>query len=79
MTKSVNIINVWLSIKLQIKIIEVNQLSVLALNEVAKLLIVNTVELYHCIKRKELVSFSIGTRVYYKQEDILNSMKPINS
>jgi len=61
--------------KLQKKIIEVNNLDILTRNEVAELLQVSKVTLHHWAKKKVLVPFSIGTRVYYKKKNILDSMK----
>ncbi len=60
---------------LQKRVVEVNNIDVLTRNEVAELLKVSTVTLHHWAKKKVLVPFSIGTRVYYKKKDILESMK----
>lgn len=56
-------------------VIEHNNLEILTRNEVAELLKVSTVTLHHWAKKKVLIPFNIGTRVYYRKSQIIKAMK----
>lgn len=50
------------------------ELKILTRKQTAKLLNVSLPTLNHWAKKDVLIPFTIGTRVYYKKEDILNYM-----
>ncbi|WP_204345551.1 helix-turn-helix domain-containing protein [Psychroserpens algicola] len=54
---------------------ESNIPDILTRNQVAEMLQVSKVTLNNWAKNKVLIPYSIGTRVYYRKEDIFNSMK----
>jgi hypothetical protein len=47
--------------------------------ETAKYLKVSTQTLFNWSKSKILIPCSIGNRIYYRKEDVLNSLRPIPS
>ena len=48
-------------------------------DEVCKLLSFNKTSLWKHTKSGELKSYGIGGRVYYKRDEVLQALKPINS
>lgn len=47
--------------------------------EVCKLLSFNKTSLWKHTKSGKLKSYGIGNRVYYKRDEVLNAVQPINS
>lgn len=47
--------------------------------EVCKLLSFNKTSLWKHTKSGKLKSYGIGNRVYYKRDEVLNAIQPINS
>ncbi len=48
-------------------------------DEVCELLSFNKTSLWKHTKSGRLKSYGIGNRVYYKRDEVLNAVKPINS
>lgn len=63
----------------QIEIREKENLEYLTRQQTADFLQVSLVTLNNWSKKKILTPHRMGNRVYYKMQDILNSMKPINN
>lgn len=66
-----------LLVKAQEQIQPVNPL--LTRDEVCKLLSFNKTSLWKHTKSGRLKSYGIGNRVYYKRDEVLEAVKPINS
>ena len=63
----------------QIEIREKESFEYLTRQQTAELLQVSLVTLNNWSKKKVLTPYSMGNRVYYRIQDILDNMKPINN
>lgn len=62
-----------------IEIREKEKFEYLTREQTAELLNVSLVTLNNWSKKRILTPYSLGSRVYYRHQDILNGMKPINN
>ncbi len=56
-----------------------NSYNFITRDEVCNLLSINKTTLWKHTKSKKLKSYGIGNRVYYKKDEVLQAVKPINS